>query len=119
MNPFHRFLRSHIGAKFEALAQHFLECQQYHLIAKNFRCWQGEIDLIMTDKTTLAFIEVRYRQSQCYGSPLASIDQAKQRRIIATATVFLKQNRRYRAYPYRFDAVLIGPDYLQWLKYAF
>ena len=107
------------GARFEALACHFLECQDYQLITKNFHSYQGEIDLIMAHQRKLAFIEVRYRHSEQYGSPLDSIDLAKQRRIKQCAETFLKRYPTYRAFDYRFDAVVIGPDYLHWLKNAF
>ncbi len=116
--PFCLFKRQR-GVQFEALARHFLECQGYSLITQNFTGWQGEIDLIMTHGNQLAFIEVRYRESLRFGSPLDSIDYAKQQRIIATAEVFFKRYPSYRSYHYRFDAVLIGPDYLHWLKNAF
>lgn len=107
------------GAAFERLAQHFLECQGYRCVTQNFCAYHGEIDLIMHKARQLAFVEVRYRRSEAYGTALDSIDQAKQRRITTTAEVFLKRYPHYLAYHYRFDAVVIGPDCLRWYHNAF
>lgn len=107
------------GRLFEHLAQQFLTLQGCQVITRNFSSFSGEIDLIMLDKNTLIFVEVRYRHSDAYGSPLDSIDYAKQQRLENTAEFFLKRQAQYRHYPYRFDAVLISHDYLQWLKNIF
>lgn len=107
------------GAQFETLAQHFLECQGYRLLQRNFFSFWGEIDLIMHNKQGLIFVEVRYRKQANYGSPLDSIDSKKQRRIEHTAELFLKRHRQYRHLTYRFDAITIDEQSLQWYKDAF
>lgn len=107
------------GAQFESLAQHFLECQGYRLLRRNFFGFWGEIDLIMRDEHTLIFVEVRYRHQAHYGSPLDSIDFKKQQRIEHTAEHFLKRHRQYRHLAYRFDAVAIDSRSLQWYQDAF
>lgn len=107
------------GAQFETLAQHFLECQGYRLLKRNFFSFWGEIDLIMRNDHVLIFVEVRYRKLADYGSSLDSIDAKKQRRIEHTAELFLKRQPQYRHLSYRFDAIAIDEQSLQWYKDAF
>jgi len=73
------------------------------LISKNFRCRQGEIDLIMLDKTTLVFVEVRFRKNSTFGGGLESVTPAKQNKLRRTAELYLQQNNQYKNA--RFDVV--------------
>ncbi|MCG8083044.1 MAG: YraN family protein, partial [Candidatus Thiodiazotropha taylori] len=61
------------GEAAEQLAVDYLSRRGLKLVTRNFRCKVGEIDLIMREKRTLVFVEVRYRQSDDYGSALESI----------------------------------------------
>lgn len=106
----------------EKAAQYLLD-QGLQLIARNIHCRTGEIDLVATDGTLLIFIEVRWRESRDYGGAAASIDVAKQRRLIRTAHFFLpKLSARHfagRIPPCRFDVISIDGDRLRWIKHAF
>ncbi len=107
-----------VGAEQEIRARAFLESQGLRLVASNFRCRVGEIDLIMRDADTLVFVEVRFRASTRFGGALASVDIAKQRRLIATAGHFLQQ--RSLNLPCRFDILAIGGgDRIDWIRDAF
>ncbi|HJX17417.1 MAG TPA: YraN family protein, partial [Acidiferrobacterales bacterium] len=57
------------GAQAEALACAHLERAGLRLLTRNYRCPQGEIDLVMDDRDTLVFVEVRYRRSNTFGTP--------------------------------------------------
>jgi len=86
------------------------------LVTRNFRCKTGEIDLIMRERASLVFVEVRKRASRDYGGAAASITPAKQRRLLRAAQFYLL---RYPAQPAcRFDVVAIDGDQLTWLKNA-
>jgi len=98
-------------------AAEYLQRQGLRLIRHNFRCRQGEIDLVMEDGATLVFVEVRARARQDFGGAAASITLGKQRRLIAAAQVYLAGLNALPAC--RFDAVLIGPDGLEWVRAAF
>lgn len=90
------------------------------LLERNFRSRGGEIDLIMRQGETLVFIEVRYRRSRDYGSPLETVTQTKQRRLIAAASHYLQ--RRNLDLPCRFDVVGIsgsGQERIEWIRDAF
>ncbi|MEI8055491.1 MAG: YraN family protein [bacterium] len=71
-----------IGKNAENLACDYLQRQGLKLVAANYLCKCGEIDLIMHDGTTLVFIEVRYRKASNYGDGIATVTKAKQRKII-------------------------------------
>jgi putative endonuclease len=107
-----------IGKEMERLAESFLTRQGLRCIARNHRCRYGEIDLILRDTATLVFVEVRFRRSTQYGSPADTVDQRKQRRLIAAASHYLQVHPS--VLPCRFDVVAIsGQNQIQWIQNAF
>ncbi|MGD2119559.1 MAG: YraN family protein [Chromatiales bacterium] len=112
----------HKGNQFEELALDYLQRQGLQLVARNYHATRGEIDLIMQDKKTLSFIEVRYRKADDYGSAAESVDYRKQQHLIVSAQTFLQQNRQYDDWPCRFDVLAIsgtGGANIDWIKNAF
>lgn len=108
------------GAHAEALACRFLQRQGLRLIARNYRCRRGEIDLIMQDAGNPVFVEVRYRRQSRYGSGLESVDRNKQHRISLCAAGFLQRHPSHANRPARFDVVAVGPDdRIEWIRNAF
>jgi putative endonuclease len=109
------------GFKAEKMACQFLIRKGLKLIASNYRNFLGEIDLIMEDKDTLVFIEVRYRQSSHYLKSVESISKQKQNRIIRTAHMYLQQYPTWK--DNRLDVVAIqsvNNNYvIDWIKDAF
>ena len=93
------------GAAAEALAAEFLQSRGLSIVARNYRCRGGEIDLIARDGETLIFVEVRLRSGVAFGGPAASITAAKKRRLAFAAAHYL--GRLNREPPCRFDAVLL------------
>jgi len=97
--------------------------QGLHTVTRNYRCREGEIDLIMRENKLIIFVEVRYRRSQKYGGSLESIDFPKQQRILIAAQYFLQSLDNATDFTYRFDAVSIEGSVknleIQWLKDAF
>lgn len=108
------------GAEAEHWAEKYLLSQGLKLIARNYRGRFGEIDLIMQDKETLVFVEVRQRSSNRFGGAAASINHQKQQKLIRTAQQYLA--RLGHTPPCRFDAMLMtdaeGRDVV-WVKNAF
>lgn len=108
------------GAYAEDLACRFLQRQGLRLLARNYRCRRGEIDLILRDAGNLVFVEVRYRRQDRYGSGLESVDRNKQRRISLCAAHYLQHHPREADRPARFDVVAVGPDGgIDWIRNAF
>jgi len=112
------------GSFYEQAALNYLLEHRLILIEKNFQCRLGEIDLIMQDRQTLVFVEVKYRKSTHFGDPLEMVSRTKQQKICKTAQVFLQKQgmNEYNTYC-RFDVVSIkGPSAsteITWLKNAF
>lgn len=114
-----------LGDNYEQLAADWLERQGWQLLARNFRCKLGEIDLIALHDDSLVFVEVRARRNPRYASAAASVDRRKQHRIRLTAQFFLQRNRQWANFPCRFDVVAIEPRQspsettVQWIRAAF
>jgi putative endonuclease len=107
------------GADAEALAAAFLEARGLKILARNYRCRLGEIDLIARDGPTTVFVEVRRRASQSFGGAAASITRAKQLKLLKAARHYMS---RLRTLPQcRFDALLIegDPPRIEWIRNAF
>ena len=106
------------GESAEQQAHQFLLKKGLKSVARNFRCKQGELDLIMLDKDTLVIVEVRFRQTDKYGSAAESVTRSKQLRIIAATQVYLATQKINK--PLRFDVVaLSGNGTLDWIQNAF
>ena len=111
------------GESAEEQAHKFLINKGLKPVCRNFRCKQGELDLVMTDGQTLVIIEVRFRKTDQYGSAVESVTRTKQSRIIAATQFFLSSQANLSQKvdrPIRFDVVAIsGNDNIDWIKNAF
>lgn len=109
------------GANAEQEARRFLEQQGMRWVTSNYRSPSGEIDLVMTDRDYLVFVEVRYRFNQRFGGAVETVTPPKRRKLIATASHYL-QGRNLDS-PCRFDIIgLTGQQNnyeCQWIKDAF
>ena len=76
----------------ESLAAEYLEKKRYTLVACNYRCRFGEIDLIVKNRRYLVFVEVKLRKSADFGQAGEFVDLKKQARLRATAELWLSQN---------------------------
>ncbi len=106
------------GNQAELGARSFLEKQGCQVLVSNFRSKTGEIDLIVIDRATLVFVEVRYRAENSRGSGAESVTHTKQRRIISTAEYFLVTHPQYRLWPCRFDVISMDAK-INWIRRAF
>ena len=73
--------KDELGKKGEALAADFLSEAGMQVVERNWRCSQGEIDLVVRDGDELVFVEVKTRSSLGYGHPLEAITVAKLARL--------------------------------------
>lgn len=106
------------GRRAEDIAAVLLARRGLKVLARNYRCRGGEIDLICRDGQTLVFVEVRARSSLRFGGAAESITAAKQARILHASRHYLAD----RGEPVcRFDVVLIdGPASTpEWIRDAF
>ena len=107
------------GVAFEALAAQFLENRGLAILAQNYQCRLGEIDLVARDGGMMVFVEVRRRASAAFGGAAASITAKKRARIVRAARHYLTRLRVTPAC--RFDALLIegDPPRIEWLRNVF
>lgn len=80
------------GAIGETIAARFLRDKKYTILAANYRCRFGEIDIIAADRSYIAFVEVKTRRADALYTPREAVTAAKQRRILQTAAVYLSRN---------------------------
>jgi putative endonuclease len=112
------------GQAAEALARQFLEQRGLRLLAQNWRCRLGELDLVMLDSDTVVFVEVRYRRYSAWGGAAESVDARKREKLSRAAQHFLQQESRWARHPCRFDVIAItadsqAPAPLNWIQNAF
>ena len=111
-----------LGDEAEDVALRHLVSNGCRLIVAKYRSRIGEIDLIVEDKGTLVFVEVRYRSDTSRGTGAETITATKQRRIIRTAEYFLINHKQYQDSACRFDVISMSDsvnDSIDWIKRAF
>jgi putative endonuclease len=81
--------RLELGRLGEALAATLLEAAGLRVVARNWRCREGEIDLVAAGPGLLVFCEVKTRRGHGYGSPAAAVTPAKQARLRRLAAAYL------------------------------
>lgn len=108
-----------LGTKQEQLAAEYLRAQGYLILETNFRCRQGEIDLIARDGNHLVFVEVKYRTDSRAGEPEEAVTPAKQRTIQQVARFYLYCHRLPETTACRFDVVAIKGEEIRVIKDAF
>ncbi|SDB27841.1 YraN family protein [Eubacterium oxidoreducens] len=108
-----------VGTHMERLAERYLVALGYRILERNYRCKLGEIDLIGLEKKILAFIEVKYRSSGCYGDPTCAVNYKKRRTICRVASYFRMTHPWLSSYQCRFDIVAITPSQIVLYRNAF
>ena len=107
-----------IGTEKEKLAGAYLEKNGYDIIEYNFRCKQGEIDIIAKEGEYLVFCEVKYRSSSMSGTPFEAVDYKKQR-IISRCALFYITKHKVTDVPCRFDVIGVTDKEVEVIKNAF
>lgn len=112
-----------IGARFERRALDCLERAGLKQVQSNYRTRFGELDLVMRDRDTLVFVEVRYRRHARFGGGAASIGAAKREKLVRAAQGFLQAYPQFASMPCRFDVVAFDGDAdapsCEWQRAAF
>ncbi len=102
--------RKKLGALGERIAREHIEKLGYRIIETNFRCHEGEIDIIAQDGEQLVFVEVRTRRGLNFGSPEESITVSKRGKLIEVANAYVQSHEALPS-SWRIDvvAVELGP----------
>jgi putative endonuclease len=107
------------GARAEDLCAELLRKAGLRVLARNWRCRHGEIDLVAEEGDTLVFAEVRYRRDERYGGAAESVTTAKQARLVAAARFYLMRRPDTEC---RFDVLLLDSleaGRIKWIRNAF
>ncbi len=107
-----------IGSFKEQKACEYLCTQGLKIIGRNYYCRSGEIDIIAGDGEYLVFAEVKFRSSDAYGGAVYAISGLKQKRIRETAAAFIREHGTCGYRYFRFDAVLITGERIEYIKNA-
>jgi putative endonuclease len=101
--------RKELGNAGEKLACSALKKKGYRILEKNYRCRYGEIDIVASHKGCLAFVEVRSKTGNTFGSPEESVTSQKKQRLVSTAMEYL-EGHSDAAQDWRIDFVAIEFD---------
>lgn len=107
------------GKRAEQKAADFLEAEGMRILQKNYRCRQGEVDLIGQDGSYLVFIEVKARNSNTCGVGSEAVTVSKQRKICRTAAYYCYEKKIELEQPIRFDVVELYQNQIHHIKNAF
>ncbi|HUR49059.1 MAG TPA: YraN family protein [Acidimicrobiales bacterium] len=110
--------RRALGASGEEAAAAVYLDRGWTVEARNWRCRDGELDLVLSGDGILAFCEVKTRTSDRYGSPAAAVTPSKQARIRRLAVRWLGETGQ-RASRLRFDVAVVRGDEVQIIEGAF
>ena len=105
-----RTARQRLGDAGERYATRLLEERGHRVIARQWRCAAGELDLVTLDGDELVFVEVRTRRGDRYGTPEESIDGRKAARLVALGAHFLGAHPEHEARVWRVDLVALALD---------
>lgn len=108
-----------IGAEHESSALKHLQEKGLTLVERNFNSKVGEIDLIMSERDILVFVEVRFRKAGSLVDGLSTIGDSKRKRFIKAVKYYLLTHPQQANRTLRFDVVSVSDKALDWHSHAF
>ena len=100
------------------MAAAWYEANGYEVLARNWRCRDGELDLIVRRQRTIVFCEVKTRTTDAFGSPAEAVTRAKRDKIRHLAAKWLDESP-VRPARIRFDVAAILAGELEMIEGAF
>jgi len=110
--------RRALGARGEALAARWYERHGFTVVDRNWRCREGELDLVVARGSLLVFCEVKTRSSAAYGTPAEAVTRTKQLRIRRLAVRWLDEHE-VRPGALRFDVAGVTGSQVEVIEAAF
>ena len=110
--------RRALGARGEALAARWYEAHGYTVVDRNWRCREGEIDLVLARGPLLVICEVKTRSSAAYGTPAEAVTRTKQLRLRRLAIRWLDEHD-VRPATLRFDVAAVLGSKVEVIESAF
>ncbi|SDZ28413.1 YraN family protein [Herbiconiux ginsengi] len=104
--------KDELGQRGEDLAAEHLARSGYRVVARNWRCPVGAIDIVAHDGPTLVIVEVKTRRSDAFGHPFEAITPAKLRRLHLLGSAWLAEHAETRHPEVRVDVLgILWPEY--------
>jgi putative endonuclease len=111
--------RRALGASGEQAAADWYERNGYEVVARNWRCRDGELDLVVRRGRAFVFCEVKTRTSTAFGAPVEAVTRTKQMRLRHLAARWLDDHAGVRATEIRFDVASVLAGQLEIVQGAF
>lgn len=100
-----------VGERGERIAEAYLRGQGFFILANNYRCKTGEVDIVAREGDTIVFVEVKSRRNLTYGPPQLAVTPFKQRQIARTALTWLAHHKKTNVNA-RFDVIaILAPEH--------
>ena len=110
--------RRTLGASGEEAVASWYQARGYEVVVRNWRCREGELDLIVRDGRAFVFCEVKTRTTDAFGAPVEAVNRAKQERLRRLAARWLTE-APLRPREIRFDVASVMGDRIEVLEGAF
>jgi putative endonuclease len=111
--------RRALGASGEEAAANWYVANGYEVVARNWRCRDGELDLIVRRGRAFVFCEVKTRTSTRFGAPVEAVTRTKQVRLRHLAARWLADHAGMRAAEIRFDVASVLAGQVEIVQGAF
>lgn len=111
--------RRELGARGEDMVAAWYEAAGYEVVARNWRCPTGELDLVLRRGPMYVFCEVKTRTSAAFGAPQEAVTRKKQLRLRSLAALWLQAAAPARAADLRFDVASVVGDEIEVIEGAF
>ena len=112
-------VRRALGARGEAAVAAWYEARGYEVLARNWSCREGELDLVLRNGRVFVFCEVKTRTSDAFGIPAEAVTRDKQARLRRLAARWLEDDAPLRPREIRFDVAAVLQDEIEVLEGAF
>lgn len=111
--------RRELGQTGEDAVAAWYERHGYEVVARNWRCREGELDLIVRHERVFVFCEVKTRSSTAFGAPVEAVGRTKQARLRRLAARWLQDGAPLRAKEIRFDVASVLDGQIEIVEGAF
>jgi putative endonuclease len=111
--------RRALGLSGEDRAAAWYQSQGYDVVVRNWRCREGELDLVLRDGRLYVFCEVKTRTGDAFGAPVEAVTRTKQDRVRRLAARWLEDDAPGPAREIRFDVVSVLGDVVEVIEGAF
>ncbi len=111
--------RRRLGASGEEAVASWYEARGYEVLTRNWRCREGELDLVLRDGRKFVFCEVKTRTTDAFGAPVEAVTRNKQMRVRRLAARWLEDEAPVRPREIRFDVASVLAGAIEVVEGAF